>query len=220
MGAQPSPDGDELRARHYLRRLGDRPFGHQEPTVSIPEPRRPVTPTRIIPAGAPLPARAPAPDELPPWRTPPPPPPPPVTPAPVPRPPDPDPGPMVVRPVHEIVLTSPDPDPVPGPRWWHQVWDRLFTWRMLAAILAALTPWAGGRSPVGIWAHTLHQARTEAGIGAAYVIAAVALSATWALDRHTGRVIPRFLLVTALLGGLGVLSWADPILALTGVHPS
>jgi hypothetical protein len=124
---------------------------------------------------------------------------------------------MVVRHVHEILLTSPDPEPEPGPRWWQQVWDQAFTWRMLAAILAALTPWASGRSPVGIWAHTLHQARTEAGIGTAYLIAAVALGAAWALDRHTGRVVPRFLLVTALLGSLGVLSWADPILALTGV---
>ncbi|MFF1284404.1 type VII secretion-associated serine protease, partial [Streptomyces sp. NPDC058299] len=76
--AQPGPGGDELRTRYYLRRLGAHPLGHQEPTVSIPEPRRPVSPTRVIPAGAPLPARAPEPGEVPPWRTPPPPPPPPV----------------------------------------------------------------------------------------------------------------------------------------------
>ncbi|MEU6279751.1 hypothetical protein [Streptomyces sp. NPDC047028] len=223
MGAQPQPSGDELRIRHYLRAGRIRPFGHQEPTVSLPEPQpRPVTPTRIIPAGAPQPARAPAPGELPPWRTPPPPAPPPVAPAPVLR----DPGPMVVRHVHEILLTSPDPEPEPGPRWWQQAWDRLVTWRMLAAILAALTPWAGGRSPVGIWAHTLHQARTEAGVLAAYVMAGVAITAAWAIDHHSSppgqpsRALPRFLLVTALLGALGVLSWADPILALTGVHPS
>lgn len=186
--------------------------------MSIPEPRRPVIPTRVIPAGAPLPARPPEPGEAPPWRTPPPPPP--VVPPPVPLPAAPEPRPLVVQHVHEIVVTVADPDPEPGPRWWQQVWDRLFTWRMLAAILAAVTPWAGGRSPVGIWAHTLHQARSEASIGGAYVIAAVALTAAWALDRHTGRLVPRFLLVTALLGSLGVLNWFDPILALTGVHPS
>jgi hypothetical protein len=89
---------------------------------------------------------------------------------------------------------------------------------MVSAILAALLPWAAGRSPVGIWSHTVHQARTEAGVGAAYVIAAVALAAAWGLDRYSGRWLPRFLLVTALLGAFGVLHWYDPILLLTGVH--
>ncbi|MFI5687869.1 hypothetical protein [Streptomyces sp. NPDC051636] len=218
MGAQPSPDGDELRARHHLRRLGARPLGHQEPTVSIPEPRRPVTPTRVIPAGTPLPARLPEPGEAPPWRTPPPPPPPPADSGPLPVPPAPEPRTVEVRHVHEIVLTSPDPDPEPGPRLWERAWDALVTWRMIVAIIVAFLPWANGRSPVGIWGHTVHQARTEAGIGAAYVIAGVALAAAWGLDRHTGRAVPRFLLVTALVGGLGVLNWFDPILALTGVH--
>ncbi|MER7222609.1 hypothetical protein [Streptomyces rubradiris] len=51
-----SEGADELRARHYLRGLGARPLGHQEPTV---EPRL-VTPTRIIPAGALLPVGPPA----------------------------------------------------------------------------------------------------------------------------------------------------------------
>ncbi|WP_129307977.1 hypothetical protein [Streptomyces sp. L2] len=192
--------------------------------MSLPEPRRPVTPTRVIPAGAPLPARAPEPGELPPWRTPPPPPPPPVVPDPVPRLPDPAPQPMVVQHVHEVRVTLADPEPQPDPPMWARAWDwawgQLFTWRMLAAVLAALLPWAYGRSPVSIWAHTVHQARTDTGIGTAYFIAGVAIAAAWALDRHTGRVVPRFLLVTALLGGLGVLSWLDPILALTGVHPS
>jgi hypothetical protein len=32
MVAQPSPGGDELRARYYLRRLGARPFGHSHDT--------------------------------------------------------------------------------------------------------------------------------------------------------------------------------------------
>jgi hypothetical protein len=150
--------------------------------------------------------------------TPPPPPPPPANPGPLPVPPDPEPRTVEVRHVHEILLTSPDPDPEPSPRLWERLWDLLVTWRMIVAIIAALTPWARGRSPVGIWAHTLHQARTEAGIGAAYVIAGVAIAAAWGLDRHTGRAVPRFLLATALVGGLGVLNWFDPILALTGVH--
>ncbi|MEU0671347.1 hypothetical protein ABZ330_00345 [Streptomyces sp. NPDC006172] len=210
MGAQPSPGGDELRARHYLRRLGARPFGHQEPPVSIPEPRRPVTPTRVIPASAPLPARSPEPGEVPPWYTAPPPPPPPPVPV------DPGPRTVEVRHIHEVLLVVPEPEPE-RPPLWARLWDRLGTWRMVVAILAALTPWAGGQSPVGIWSHTVHQARSEAGIGAAYVIATVAVTAAWALDRHTGRLIPRFLLITAGLGAFGVLNWYDPILFLTGV---
>lgn len=211
MDAQPRPGGDELRARHLLRALRVRPFGHQEPAMTTPEPR-PITPTRVIPASAPLPARPPEPGEAPPWRTPPPPPP--MPPVPV----DPEPRTVEVRHTHEIVMTWADPDPEPAPRLWERLWDRLVTWRMIAAILAALLPWLGGQSPVGAWSHTVHQARTEAGIGAAYVIAAVAIAATWGLDRHTGRVVPRFLFVTALLGALGVLHWYDPILLLTGVH--
>jgi hypothetical protein len=118
--------------------------------------------------------------------------------------------------VHQVVLTWQEPEPEPDP-WWARLWDRIATRRMLIAIAAALTPWAGGDSPVGIWSHTVHTARTEAGIGAAYVIATVAVAAAWGLDRHTGRAVPRFLLVTASLGSLGVLHWWDPILALTGV---
>lgn len=172
---------------------------------------QPITPTRIIPAGAPLPARSPDPGEAPPWRTPPPAPPP----RPVPSPPQE----VMVRHVHEVLLVAPEPPPEPDePRLWERLFERLVTWRMLAAILAALLPWVGGQSPVGIWSHTVHQARTEAGIGAAYVIAGVAVAAAWGLDRHTGRAVPRFLLVTALLGSFGVLNWWDPILMLTGVH--
>ncbi|MEV0691795.1 hypothetical protein [Streptomyces sp. NPDC050388] len=200
-----SQGADELRARHYLHRTGARPIGHQEPTM----PDRPITPTRVIPAGAPLPARPPEPGEAPPWRMPPPAPP--AAPPPWPGPP---PGPLEV---HITLVPATTPEPEPQPRMWERLWARLATWRMAVALLAALTPWAGGQSPVGIWSHTVHQARTEAGIGAAYVIATVAVLAAWALDRHAGRVVPRFLLVTAGLGALGVLHWWDPFLLLTGV---
>ncbi|MEV5163868.1 hypothetical protein AB0K66_04465 [Streptomyces werraensis] len=212
MGVQPPPGGDELRARHYLSRLRARPFGHQEP----PMPDRPITPSRVIPAGVPLPARPPEPGEAPPWRMPPPAPPaPPADPPPqYGFPPPPPPGPLEV---HVTLTPLPIPEPEPTPRWWERVWARLATWRMAVALLAALTPWLGGQSPVGAWSQTVHQARTDAGIGAAYVIAGVAVAAAWALDRHTGRAVPRFLLVTAALGSLGVLHWWDPIHLLTGV---
>ncbi|GGV68910.1 hypothetical protein GCM10010294_25130 [Streptomyces griseoloalbus] len=205
------PDGQELRTRYYLRRLGARPLGHQE----SPVPDRPITPSRIIPAGAPLPARSPEPGEAPPWRMPPPPPPaPPAPPPPWPGPPPP-PGPIEVR--VTLVPPVPVPEPEPEPGLWARLWDRLATWRMAGALLAAVTPWMGGDSPVGAWSHTVHQARTEAGIEAAYVIATVAVTAAWVLDRRTGRALPRFLLVTASLGAFGVLHWWDPILLLTGV---
>ncbi|MFE6408170.1 hypothetical protein ACFVOR_14690 [Streptomyces sp. NPDC057837] len=222
MGAQPSPGGDELRARHYLRRLGARPLGHQEPPMPHDDRRRPVTPTRVIPGGAALPARPPEPGEAPPWRTPPPPPPPTVA-APLPVPPDPEPRIVEVRHVHQVVLTSPEPAPKPDPRLWERLWERLFTWRMVVAILAAVVPWVNGQSPVGLWSHTVHLARTEAGILAAYAIAGVAVGAAWVLDHRSSppgqpsRALPRFLLVTASLGAFGVLHWWDPILALTGV---
>ncbi|MFF6985625.1 hypothetical protein [Streptomyces sp. NPDC010273] len=210
-GAQPSLDGDELRARAHLRRLRVRPFGHQDPDVSTPQKPQPITPTRVLPAGTPLPAplppHPPQPGAIPPWHTAPPPPPVAVPPPP---------APLEVRHVHEVVLVLPEPEETP-PRLWHRLWDALVTWRMAVAVLLALLPWYGGRSPVGLWAHTVQQARTEAGIAAAYVIASVALAAAWILDRRTGRVVPRFLLVTALLGSLGVLSWWDPVQFLTGV---
>jgi hypothetical protein len=205
-----SQGADELRIRAFLRALRVRPLGHQEPPVSD----RPIVPSRVIPAGAPLPARPPEPGEVPPWWAPPPPPPAPPAMAPVPAPPPPPSGPLEVR---VTLVPVPVPEPEPEPRWWERLWDRVATWRMAVALGAALTPWAGGQSPVGIWSATVHQARTEAGIGAAYVIAGVALGAAWALDRHTGRAVPRALLVTASLGATGVLHWWDPILALTGV---
>lgn len=210
-GVTPEAGADELRIRAFLRILRARPFGHQETAVpdSPENQHQPIIPTRVIPAGSPLPARRPEMAEAPPRLTPPPPP--------VFAPP-PQPAPLEVRHVHEVVLVVPEPPAEQPPRLWERLWDALVTWRLVAALLAALLPWAGGRSPVGVWGHTVHQARTEAGIGAAYVIAGVAAVAAWGLDRHSnGRLIPRFLLVTTLLGGLGVLDWFDSITFLTGV---
>ncbi|MFE9684158.1 hypothetical protein [Streptomyces sp. NPDC006285] len=213
IAAEPGPD--ERRVRYLLARLGVRPLGHtdhlKDPSVSD----KPIIPSRIIPSGAPLPARSPQPGEAPPWRTPPPAPPaPPAVPPSDPWPTPPPPGPLEVRVLVDLAVPA---EPEPEPRWWERLWDRIVTWRMTCAILAALLPWAGGQSPVGAWSRTVHQARTEAGIGAAYVIAGVAVAAAFVLDRRTGRIVPRFLLVTATLGALGVLNWWDPFLLLTGV---
>lgn len=176
---------------------------------------RPIIPSQIIPAGAPLPARPPEPGEAPPWRMPPPAPPAPPADLPPWHSVPPPPGPIEVR----VTLVPVEvPEPEPEPRWWERLWDRLATWRMAGALLAALTPWMGGQSPVGAWSHTVHQARTEASISAAYVIAGLAVGAAWALDKRTGRAVPRALLVTAALGAGGVLDWYDPVLFITGVH--
>ncbi|MEW2302005.1 hypothetical protein AB0958_18865 [Streptomyces sp. NPDC006655] len=220
MSREPGPD--ERRVRYLLARLGARPLGHSHDRTSTMT-DQPIIPTRIIPSGAPLPARAPQRGEIPPWRTavappppapPAPPPPPVVPPVPDPVPVPPDPQPLVVRHVHEMVL----PEPERGPRLWERLWDAIVTWRLLIAVLAALFPWAYGRSPVGIWAHTLHQARTEAGVLPAYTIAGVALTAAWAINRRNDRVVPRFLFVTALIGAFGVFEWFDAITLITGVH--
>lgn len=215
--AEPGPD--EHRVRYLLARLGARPLGHTHHPKDPPVSDKPIIPSRIVPSGAPLPARPPEPGEAPPWRTPPPAPPAPPADPPSsgsPWPPPPTPGPLEVRVI--VDQAEPDePEPEPEPRWWERAWDRIVTWRMTCAILAALLPWAGGHSPVGAWSNTVHEARTEAGIAAAYVIAGVAVVVAFVLDRRTGRVVPRFLLVTATLGALGVLNWWDPFLLLTGV---
>jgi hypothetical protein len=196
-------DADEHHVRHLLRAVG-----HARPEPFMPD--KPVTPTRIIRAGAPLPARPPQAGDVPPWRQPPPPPPPPAMPVPPPVPPPPA---EVI--VHVVYPLPPEPELVPP--WWGRAWDWLAQWRVLTALGTALIPWMGGTSPVGAWAHTLHQARTEAGIVPGYVIAGTALAATWALDRRTGRWLPRVLYTTALVGSFGAVAWWDPIQAITGV---
>ncbi|MFJ4418256.1 hypothetical protein [Streptomyces sp. NPDC088925] len=179
--------------------------------------RKPIIPTRIIPGGAPLPGRAPRPGEVPPWRTPPPPCPPATPPAPPPPPaPAPPPAPIEVR--VTVDLTPPAQVEEERPGALARLWARIASWRLAVAAGAALLPWLGGSSPVTAWAHTLHTAREEAGLGAAYVIAGVALGGAVLIYRHSnGRLVPTFFLVTASVGALGVLSWWDPIQALTGV---
>ncbi|QHC16879.1 hypothetical protein GR131_16285 [Streptomyces sp. GF20] len=175
---------------------------------------QPITPSQIIPAGQPLPPRPPDPND-PPWhqRKAPVPPAPwapgPAAPA--------DPPPPIQ--VYVTVDLTPGEEPPPSTRTQRAVdwlWDRCTDWKLLSAVLAALAPWLNGTSPVGAWAATLHDARTEAGLPAAYLIAAVALAAAWAINRR-GRWLGRFAFTTALLGATGVLDLYDLVLLLTGV---
>ncbi|MFI6639964.1 hypothetical protein [Streptomyces sp. NPDC050504] len=172
---------------------------------------QPITPTRIIPPGAPLPIPVqPA--------APPAPPPPPRPPAP-PRwapPPPPPPGPVEVHVTVDLVYPQPEPEPV---RDWSWLWRWARPAQTLGAVVLALVPITPGGSLVAVWSATLAECRTEASIGGAYALAAVALGAALIIDGRTGRWWARTLLVTAMIGGTGAMALYDPITWLTGVRP-
>lgn len=184
--------------------------------------RRSVTPTRVIPAGAPLPARAPAPGEEPPWRTPPPPPPPTVA-APVPVPPAPEPRIVEVRHVHEILLTSPEPDPEPDPSRWERLgaWLGRYVrpWHTVIGITAAVIPIPGvGYSAASVWHYTVGEGRDSFGIGWGYALGLIPLAlATTVIVRKGGSPLRLFALAATFVGSFAALSWYDPIQFLTGV---
>ncbi|MCX4705666.1 hypothetical protein [Streptomyces sp. NBC_01373] len=133
----------------------------------------PITPTRIIPAGAPLPAPAAPPR-------------PPLPPAPPPPPddwwkaaaaPPPPPAPIVPSTPNIIVhaaiyLPVPDePEPEPGIRWWQTF---RFGYNALCAAVG---------SPIAMqWADVLADARTGAGLAGAWVIALVPLGVVALVD--------------------------------------
>ncbi|MDJ0460608.1 hypothetical protein [Streptomyces sp. H27-C3] len=185
---------------------------------------KPITPTRIIPAGASLPARPPGPDDIPPWRTPtphtpapfPPPPPPPVAAPPrTPWPDPPPPGPIQVR---VTVDLAPAPEPERS-RWdFGWLWAWLRPWQSLVAAGLAVAPFFGGDSLISAWSVTLDTARAEAGVPAAYVLGGTALGLAFLADKYRGHLLARVLLITAMVGGTGALDWFDPITALTGVR--
>ncbi|MBP2583375.1 hypothetical protein J3A78_003853 [Streptomyces sp. PvR006] len=175
---------------------------------------RPVTPTRIIPAGAPLPPRPPGPGDIPPWRTPPAPPAPPAA-ALWPTPPTP--GPIEV---HVTFLPAEEP---PEPSRWERLWAWLTSIakprKITVALLAALLPIPGvGYSLAGVWAYTVGQARTEVGIPWAYALTGVPLLLAARLVHRTRAL--RFLIaaVIALIGLIfGALSPFDLVTITTGV---
>lgn len=180
-----------------------------------------VTPTRIIPAGAPLPARSPEADEVPPWHTPPPPPP--IAPTPLPDPPDPEPRTVEVRHVHEIILTSPDPDPEPDPSRWERAgtWlgQTIRPWHAVIGLALAVLPIPHvGYSAATVWHYTVGLARDEWGIGAGYAFGLIPLTlAITVLVRRGGSPLRLFALAVTFIGAFASLSWYDPVQILTGV---
>ncbi|WP_282795162.1 hypothetical protein [Streptomyces sp. CC224B] len=102
-------------------------------------------------------------------------------------------------------------------RDWSWLWGHLRPLHTLTAGAVALVPVFGGWSMVTGWAVTLHSMRDDAGVGAAYSTAALALAVAVALDWNRRRWLTRLISITALVGGLGVLDWYDPVWFLTGV---
>ncbi|MEU8704187.1 hypothetical protein [Streptomyces sp. NPDC048565] len=185
---------------------------------------RPITPTRIIPAGAPLPDRGPLPGEVPPWWEPPTPPPPPAAepPAPVPVPPStPPPLPEPQIHVHVVLPYEEPPEPTRRERLW--AWLRTIgrPWQVCGALALALIPIPGvGYSAATTWASCVSWTRTEWGQGAGYALALTPLAIAVIRITTGGGTLRRLLLLAVSLVGLtGAIALYDPITWITGVRP-
>ncbi|MEU0634344.1 hypothetical protein [Streptomyces sp. NPDC005989] len=166
-------------------------------------PDRPITPTRIIPAGAPLPPRSPEPGEVPPWRATPAPPTPPAPPVPPPA----------------------APPAVPPTRWERfTAWVGRFgrPWQICGALTLALLPIPGtGDSVATMWASAVSEARSEAGQAAGYVLACTPLVFSLLRIYYGGGTIRRLMLLAVSGVGLaGAIHFYDPITWITGVRAS
>lgn len=178
---------------------------------------RPIAPTRIIPAGAPLPDRGPLPGELPPWWKPPTPPPaapPPPAPAPLPVP-----APQVH--VHVVIPYEEPPEPTRRERLW--AWVRTIgrPWQVCGALALALVPVPGtGYSVATTWAYTVGEARDTWGQGTGYALACTPLAiAVIRITRGGGTLGRLLLLAVSLIGLTGAISLYDPVTWITGVRP-
>ncbi|MFF3891372.1 hypothetical protein [Streptomyces sp. NPDC001914] len=190
----------------------------------------PILPTKIIPAGEPLPAPA---------EPPPPPPHPPVTPPAPPPGPDPDPDwwrgsgssgpPPVVVIHHHNYPANPAggwlsvPDPEPGPRWWQRI--RIGYNAGLATLALSLAgPWAHvldsvqeEESLAGAWVMALGPLIVIALADNAYRVAAAASGELWLPKVRAA--VARFLLWAAVIGTCLALPVTTLVYALTGVQP-
>ncbi|MFJ8883627.1 hypothetical protein ACIRJR_09455 [Streptomyces sp. NPDC102402] len=182
---------------------------------------RPIIPTRIIPAGAPLPDRGPLPGELPPWWKPPTPPvpPPAATPPPAPAP---APLPVPVPQVH-VHLVAPyyeAPEPTRRERLW--AWVRTIgrPWQVCGALFLAFLPIVGGDSVATLWASVVTEARAEGGQSAGYALALTPLAIAVIRITTDGGTLKRLLLLAISLVGLaGAIDLYDPVTWITGVRP-
>lgn len=184
----------------------------------------PITPTRIIPAGWPVPRPgAPA--------APPPPPPaaPTVPPPAAPGgggwfPPPPPAAPLEVHITIDMVRPEPEPEPEPTFRerltgWLTERLRPLWSWRGVLAMGLAVTPTTPtGYSVATTWAYTVSQAR-QFGYGWGYALGGGAVLLTGYALKLGGPTAPRMFAGTvAAIGFLGAISLYDPVLIMTGVH--
>lgn len=181
---------------------------------------RPITPTRIIPAGAPLPDRGPLPGELPPWWQAPAPPPPPPPPAVV-TPPAPAPPPDPQIHVHVVIPYEQPPEPTRRERLW--AWLRTIgrPWQVGGALALALVPIPGlDYSVATTWASFVAYARDEWGQDAGYAYALTPLAiAVMRITRSGGTLRRLLLLAISIVGLAGAIDLYDPITWITGVRP-
>lgn len=128
------------------------------------------------------------------------------------------------HPAPRPAVPPPPPDTPPKkaavadePRW---DWRRLRHWpyaRLTCGACAALLPFFGGQSAATEWGSVLTQARAQAGVGAAWVIAGVGLTvgALWVHRRRSW--IGWAVLTSAFIGGIAMASPYDIVTLFTGV---
>ncbi|MFD7093375.1 hypothetical protein [Streptomyces xanthophaeus] len=182
----------------------------------------PITPTRVIPPGVPLPQRPPEPGEVPPWRAAPPPPAPPPPPPPA-EPgwysaPAPEPGPAAPIEVRVTFLPYAEPE---LSRWERfTAWLRRFgqPWQAVAALVLAVAPIPGtGYSIATTWAYTVSLGR-DIGPWQPYALGCIPFALVVSrILRHGGSVRRLFLLVVTGFGVYGACDWFDLVTIITGV---
>ncbi|MFJ8855113.1 hypothetical protein [Streptomyces sp. NPDC102437] len=201
-----------------------------------------ITPTRIIPAGTPLPPRSPEPGETPPWRASPPPPAPPPAPmppktapaAPPAAPPglppqwgtdwpwgggQPQPqGPIELRVQVEMLPVEPELTWRDRLRAMVMRWIRpVLTLRGAVALALAVMPIHGSESAATIWRDTVADAR-ELSLYAGYFVGAAPLALSWWSLTRVGPTAPRlWLLAVSVIGATAAITPYDIIQILTGV---
>ncbi|MFJ4009445.1 hypothetical protein [Streptomyces sp. NPDC090026] len=198
-------------------------------SASAPEERRPVvTPTRIIPPGAPvpLPPGPPGPDDVPPWWSVRPgapgdaPPPPPATPGPPPAADGPGSSPSVI----EVRVTLLPTEPAPEPGLWERLRAQLAgiapAWKLVGGLVLPLLPIPGvGHSIASVWATCVTDIREGLGAPHGYALALITLTVSARALVGTRALRWVAATTTSLIGLLfGALDPFDLVTITTGVH--
>lgn len=116
------------------------------------------------------------------------------------------------------MAAKPEPEPAGEPRW---DWRRLLHWpyaRPCCGATAALLPLFHGQSAALGWGDALHQARVQAGIGPAWIIATVAFGTAAVIVHRRRGWISYGLLTCAFVGTVAMASPYDIVTFITGAH--